>query len=343
MINDAMGPLGGIVNADLISCNRIAITGGTGFVGANLVARLQSLNIKIRLLTRSNLPNSNGVEYFQADLRSLTISSAKEFLKDVDVIIHCAGSLTDRDSMQAVHLNSTIILSEAAAQLKIRRFVLLSSVGVYGPRYDGLITEDEDISPVGLYETTKAKADQLLQNLDYLPELDRVILRPTAIFGQDMKNSSLKNLVVAINRKFFFYIGKPGASANYIHVSNVIDALVTLALCAQHRATVYNISDCDTLENFVGIIKNKINCVGPVRRIPKFLAIILGGTFQLVGSNILTKSRINNLTSRAFYSSERFQREFGYVVQYPLREALGDYSQKAAQNNKRLEITHEKK
>ena len=204
MVDNATRLTKNIVNADLIACNRIAITGGTGFVGANLVTRLQSLNIKTRILTRVNLPNSNGAEYFQADLRTLTTSSAMEFLKDVDILIHCAGSLTDHDSMQAVHLNSTVILSEAAAHLKIRRMVLLSSVGVYGPRSDGLITEDDDFAPVGLYETTKAKADQLLQNLDYLPKLDRVILRPTAVFGQEMKNNSLKTLVMAINRKFFF-------------------------------------------------------------------------------------------------------------------------------------------
>lgn len=342
MVDNAIRLNGGTFDADLIACNRVAITGGTGFVGEHLAARLQSLNIKTRILTRSNLENSNDVEYFQSDLLTLTTSSAMEFLKDVDVLIHCAGSLTDHDSMQAVHLNSTVILSEAAAKSKIRRFVLLSSVGVYGPRSDCLISEDEEISPVGLYETTKAKADQLLQDLDYLPELDRVILRPTAVFGHEMKNSSLRNLVVAINRKFFFYIGKAGASASYIHVSNVVDALVILALCRQHRATVYNISDCDTLENFVGHIQNGINSSGPVRRVPKFLAIILGGILQLVGSNILTKSRIYNLTSRAFYSSERFKREFGYVVRYPLKQALGDYAQKVVQVNKNEQIFDEK-
>jgi nucleoside-diphosphate-sugar epimerase len=79
------------------------------------------------------------------------------------------------------------------------------------------------------------------------------ILRPSNVFGPGMLNQSILQMIQTIERGIFFFIGRRGASANYVHVSNVVDALI---LCGRSAADgrTYNISDWCTMEDFVGAI-----------------------------------------------------------------------------------------
>jgi nucleoside-diphosphate-sugar epimerase len=73
-----------------------------------------------------------------------------------------------------------------------------------------------------------------------------------------MTNRSLYALVTMIQRDLFFLIGKPGASANYIHVDNVVEALMLYWSMPQAAGQVYNLSDHRTMETFIGVIAQSL-------------------------------------------------------------------------------------
>jgi len=122
----------------------VAVTGGSGFIGKRLVERLIERGDTVRLLTRGPvLPEIHPLlEIHQCDLVMTSVGKLSSILDGVDVLYHCAGQLTDKQAMRALHVDATRMLVEAASQ-RIDHWVQLSSVGVYGPVHQGAIDEEK--------------------------------------------------------------------------------------------------------------------------------------------------------------------------------------------------------
>lgn len=303
----------------------VAITGGTGFIGRKLIARLVARGETIRLLTRSNsadFEKSSLVEIHECDLVTVEINGLSSMLEGVDVLYHCAGQLVDTTAMQRLHVDATLKLVEAASH-RIKHWVQLSSVGVYGPVSAGCITEETPLHPIGVYEITKTESDQIVIDAARRGAFSYSILRPSNVFGADMKNQSLFGMVDMINKGLFFFIGKPGASANYIHVDNVVEGLIRCGVMPAAKGRIYNLSDCRTLEQFVGEIAGALGVPGPKLRFPEFAARWLVRLFDKLPGFPLTQSRVEVLVNRSVYPISRIQHELGYAYITSMEEGVG--------------------
>jgi nucleoside-diphosphate-sugar epimerase len=253
----------------------------------------------------------------------LTCASKKlnEFVDGVDILYHCAAEIGDQSKMNMAHINGTINLCNAASG-RIGHWVQLSSVGVYGPHHSGLITEVTQLNPIGIYETTKAKSDQLVVKFAAEGAFTCTILRPSNIFGPTMSNQSIFQLIKMIDRGFFFFIGKAGASANYINVDNVAEALMLCGTARDSRIGVFNLSDHRPLETFVAVIADELGCPTPKLRLPERPVRWLLQVFGWIPGVPLTSSRINAMTARSVYSIQKIQKELGYIHRIPMEEGI---------------------
>lgn len=299
---------------------RVAVTGGRGFIGARLVARLVAEGAEVRVLGRRKPPEwAAGVEFVEGDL-TLPRSDLTRFLDGADVVYHCAAEIRNEDRMRAVNVLGTKRLIDAARG-RVGRWVQLSSVGAYGPP-EGVVTEDRSEAPVGEYERTKTEADKLIRAAVAEGGFPAVLLRPSNVYGPTMRNRSLFQLIRAIDRGLFFFIGRPGAAANYIHVDNVVEALIRSATAPHADAGVYIVSDHRSLEDFVATIAACLGRPAPQIRIPAWLAqgaALAGG--WLPGFP-LTASRVRALTNRAVYSTRQIEVELGYAPVVSMEEGL---------------------
>lgn len=291
----------------------IAVTGGTGFIGRKLVLRHLELGDEVRVLSRrspgeSALPDS--VKWYSGDLSS--DSDLDAFVDKVDVLYHCAGEIRDTARMEAVHVTGTDRLIKVSAG-RIGRWVQLSSVGAYGLlRRHGTVNEETSLEPEGAYEVTKVQSDRLVADAAKKGAFEHVILRPSIVYGNEMTNRSLFSLIALINRGWFFFIGKPGASANYIHVDNVAEALYLCSTAAQANGQIYNLSDYRTLENFVAIISQALGREFPRLRIHEAPVRMLVKLLGWVPGMPLTESRVNALTNFTVYQTNKIVLELGY-------------------------------
>lgn len=116
-----------------------------------------------------------------------------------------------------------------------------------------------------------------------------------------------------IEKGLFFFIGRPGASANYIHIVNVVEAMMLCGRMPASRGKVFNVSDHLPLEAFVAIIADELGRPCPTLRLPerpvRWLSAVLG---SLPGFP-LTASRIDAMTNRSLYSIEKIRNELGYA------------------------------
>jgi len=287
----------------------IAITGGTGFIGRHLLARHVALGDRVRHLTRKKpLESIPGAEIFIGDLSAS--ETLRGFVQGADVLYHCAAELRDAAAMEKTNVAGTANLLQAATG-EIGRWVQLSSTGIYGAVRHGEVREDADIRPGNVYERSKAAADALV--LAAAEKLSCVLLRPSNVYGADMPNQSLFQLIRMIDKGLFFFIGPRGATANYVHVENVVDALLACAhatLPANGRA--YIVSDHRPLEAFAGIIAEHLGKPTPRMRLPELPVRALAAACGWLPGVPLKTSRIDALTNRTVYCTDRIEAELGF-------------------------------
>ena len=293
----------------------IAITGGGGFIGSLLVDKHLKQGDQVRLLSRNTLLERKNVQYFFGDLSNSSVDLS-DFVDGVDILYHCAGEINNKSLMQELHVNGTQRLVDSA-QGKIGRWVQLSSVGVYGACRDGTITEDSIEQPFGIYEQTKTESDKIVKNSG----IPCVILRPSNIFGIDMPNQSLKSLLRTIQKGLFFYIGKEDKSlVNYVHITDVVEALMCCGSDDKALGEVFNLSQSETVEKMITSFASGIGSDKKILRFPEIVVRVLVSVFGKIPKFPLTSSRVDALTGRCVYDSTKVQKILGFKYSMTLEE-----------------------
>jgi len=292
----------------------IAITGGTGFIGKLLVKKLLQKDHQIRLLSRNPLPKNKGYVQFKGDLTDPKVDLSS-FLDGVDILYHCAGEVIHQSLMKDLHVNGTKRLL-IQAKGKIGRWVQLSSVGAYGKCRSGIVSEKTKDQPLGVYEITKTKSDNLVK----ASEIPYLILRPSNVFGNSMSNKSLYRMFSMIRKGLFFYIGKKGAILNYIHVDDVVEALVSCGESQTAVGEVFNISQSITVENLITSLSKDSEKQTKVIRLPEWFVRICTSVLRFIPKFPLSSSKIDALTGRCAYDSQKIQKSLDFKFTNTLEE-----------------------
>lgn len=154
----------------------IALTGGSGLIGAAIAAALGG---RARRCGRSE---ADAVRLDLADPASLRA----EIFAGCDALVHAAG-ITDEEFKHpaAAWARSTVhtaSLLDAARKAGVKRHVYISSAHVYGPLI-GDITEARPANPLGDYAVAHYAAEQIFRREAELRGADVLILRPCAVYG----------------------------------------------------------------------------------------------------------------------------------------------------------------
>ena len=301
----------------------VAITGGTGFVGSGLVLRHLAKGHIVRLLSRQPKAKLGSVEIpvsHQGDLTNENFDPSS-FVDGADVLYHCAGEIVSQSKMHLLHVLGTQKLIQAASG-RIGKWVQLSSVGAYGPQNVGVITEITSPNPFGVYEKTKLASDDLVSKAIQENAFLGSILRPSNVFGESMNNQSIYHMVSMIKRGLFFFIGKPGASANYIYVDNIVEGLIRCGEKSEGKGEIYNLSDYCTIEKFVSIISENLDKSPPRLRFPGPVVGFASKVFEKIPGFPLTSSRVTALLNRSVYSIKKIEQELGYSHLVSIEEGL---------------------
>ncbi len=221
------------------------ITGANGFIGTNLVKRLQaegwSLRILVRKESRLRHSLSDGVEIVTVDYSDYT--TLIEPVKGIDVIFHLAGITKglDRKHFRSANVmpleNLCRAITESGA--KPGKLVFSSSLTAGGPAINCELPNTEKISrpPIDLYGESKLAAEEVLKK--YGDTVPHTILRLAAVFGPwDVDFLVLfKQLYGGLN----LYFGDKYKYVNALHVEDVLNALKESAINKNAHNQLYYI------------------------------------------------------------------------------------------------------
>ncbi len=309
---------------------KVGITGATGFIGRSLMEECVSRGYDVRILTRDrsktiSLPSS--ITVVQGDLTG-DCTGIHDFVDDLDVLYHCAGEISNESKMHDLHVAGTARLL-AAAQGKIERWVQLSSVGAYGSPLgvasaNRVVTEDTPARPRGTYEVTKTQSDELVRRACENSMMGYSIVRPSNVFGADMPNQSLRSLGAMIHRRLFFYVGRSGALATYVHVDDVVEVLLRCGIDPRAKGEIFNISNDCLLEDMINAMASALGVARPWLRLPEPFVRLVASVAENVARFPLTQERIDALVSRTKYPNVKLEQKLDFTPQVNVPSAIGE-------------------
>lgn len=300
----------------------ILLTGASGFIGAAFLKRALSEGLRIRVVTR-NLNNwvlHPNLEIIEGDL-----SSAQDWsraVEGVNVVVHAAAEIKSLTLMRIVNVEGSMQLLDAAIRAGVKRWVQLSSVGAYGPVQAETITEEYSDQPVGPYEISKADFDKVLRKTAKNQEIEVCIIRPSNVYGPGMRNQSIRQMIGAIRKRVFLFVGPPGASANYVHVTDVVQALMLCVEKPQAANQTFIVSAWATMEEMVEGITAGVGMALPVHRIHLRWAMCLAVAFAWFPRWPLTLNRVQAMSLRSRYNTQKIENYLGWKLSMSVKEGM---------------------
>ena len=145
---------------------RLAVTGGTGFVGSHLIRIARDRGHDLRALTRGWRPPEPGREWVEGTLDRK--DSLVKLCTGADAIVHIAGLINapDRAGFEAVNVGGTAAMIDAARRAGVKRFIHISSLAAREP---GLSD----------YGWSKSRSEKVVA----ASGLEWTIVRPPAVYG----------------------------------------------------------------------------------------------------------------------------------------------------------------
>ncbi|CAI8777247.1 MULTISPECIES: NAD-dependent epimerase/dehydratase family protein [Pseudomonas] len=299
----------------------ILLTGAKGFIGSQLLSRLCESGHSVRLVTRSSFEcDFNGVEIVHADLTSAE-TNYESLFAGCDVVFNCAGEIHNEELMQALHVDATERLVATANRLACKEhpihFVQLSSVGAYGPAR-GVVRVVNELTlenPQGTYETTKTIGDSRVAKNRDNQFFTYSILRPSNVFGKSMTNNSLRQLGKIVRRGLFFYIGaaKKKSVATYIHVDDVVSALMLCGFDPRAKGEVFNLSNDCALSDLINGMADAQHVTRPRWSLPEAPLRLMVSLVNRFSALPVTQARIDALVARTRYPSTKLLDTLGFI------------------------------
>jgi nucleoside-diphosphate-sugar epimerase len=224
--------------------NKIFITGGSGFIGRNVVKRIRD-NYQLTLLlppgeSAAGLGDLNIVRGDLTRPRSLS-----GLIDGHDTVIHMAGPAGYRSWMDCLSINvdGTRNIMKKAVKAGVIRFVYMSSVAVYGRVPDIKITEEQPLKKIrDPYGDTKIEAENIVRKHAEKNRIDLTVLRPTEVYGKG-DNKFLPTLIENLNTGKFRMMGDGSHSADLVNVVDVAEAMYLVLLRPESIGQTYNIAN----------------------------------------------------------------------------------------------------
>jgi NADH dehydrogenase len=286
----------------------IAVTGGTGFVGRHLIARLLQEQEQVRALAR-HPSEVGGAEVIACDVNDE--ASLSPAIRDCEALIHLVGIIeeTGQQTFHRVHVEGTRNVIDACHTSGVSRVLHVSALGA---RPDAR----------SRYHRSKWQAEQIVVESD----LDTTVLRPSVIFGRG--GQFVRRLRKFVQSAPVLPIIGDGTSLTQpIWVEDVVSCLVAALRQPETAGRTYELGGPEAygFEQLLDLVAEREGLVDPPKvHLPVSLVRPTAAVLSRLTSRFpITPDQLAMLTEDNVCDIAEMQRTFGIAPAY-LRDHLSD-------------------
>ncbi len=305
---------------------KVLVTGGSGFLGINLVRYLLDQGHEVRVLDIApfTYPEKTSIEFFKGDIRNMEHVDAA--VKDVDAVVHAAAALPlySKEEIMDTNYKGTFHLLDAARHYGVKRFVYISSTAVYGVPDHHPLKEDDMLIGVGPYGIAKIKSEKLCEQFRE-QGMCISILRPKSFIGPERLGIFALLYSWALDKKHFPLLG---TGKNTYQLLDVDDLCQAIHLCLTRPTSkvndVFNIG-AEEFSTMKKDFQSVLSEAGHGKRIimfpaaPAILALKILEFFKL---SPLYAWIYETASKDSYVSIDRAKEKLGFMPQYSNRDAL---------------------
>jgi len=244
---------------------KILVTGGLGFIGHNVTAKLEAKEHNVVIVdtqTNYGIIPQDELDYLMTE-RQKKIATDRIYRIDItdrdsidwvvrehkpDAIIHVASFPrqkvvnTNPAYGAQVMMEGLINVLESAKRHKVERVVYISSSMVYGD-FENQVTEDSECNPIGQYGIMKLAGEQLVKDYNRRGAFDYVIIRPSAVYGPlDVEDRVISKFILSAMRGETLQVNGAEETLDFTYVDDAVDGIVSATTRIMSANRIYNIT-----------------------------------------------------------------------------------------------------
>lgn len=304
------------------------MTGGTGFIGGEVVRQLRARGDEVLCLVRSPEKAGKlkelGCELIEGDLGDA--EALRIGMESCDGLIHAAAMYEvgipakQRPAMYEANVRGSERLLEAALQAKVGKVVYVSTVGIFGNTHGKVVDESYEHPGkefTSYYEETKLEGHRIAKRMIAEDGLPGVIVQPGGVYGPG-DTSQIADLLSEFFAGRLFLLPFPDLGICLSHVEDIA-AGILLALDKGKVGETYVISGpATTMREAIETIAAASGRKAPKRALPTGVMKALTPVGPLVGKLMGQPPNLRELISSAdgvtFWASyDKAARELGYA------------------------------
>lgn len=257
---------------------QIFVTGGSGYVGRNILRQYVAQGCKVVALARSDqsadVVRGIGATAYAGDLSD--VDNLAKGMHGADLLIHAAADTNHgrpTDAQIETNLQGARNVYGAAKMAGVRRALHLSTEAVLlggVPLVNARESTPYPARPAGAYSQTKGEAERIaLENAGV--DLEVVVMRPRFVWGRD-DTTALPQLIEAAKSGKLAWIGGGQYLTSTTHIANLVHG-ICLVLEKGQSGEVYHITDGApvTFRSFISDLLLAAGVTPPTKAMPRWV------------------------------------------------------------------------
>lgn len=313
----------------------VLVTGAAGFLGSALIDKLCRSGHHVRGVlhdSRHSHSRVQNVETVTADIRDA--KQVQDIASGCETIVHLAAKVPGIDDFragneyEAVNVDGTRHILDAAVRSGVNRIVFASSVKVFGEETSGCIDETRAPNPQTDYGRSKWQAEQLVAEYAERHGLAAVSLRLPMVYGPT-KRGNLYQMMKAIDHGWFPILPRLSAVRSLLHVENFVQAVLLCLRVSCFNRPAYVVADPEPycVTDLYDWLRAGLGKSPPQWRVPLWVlegSARCGDLLQSVSGwrAPLTTEQLSKLIGCAWYSPAAITHELGYQATCSLEKTI---------------------
>jgi len=290
-----------------IQHKKVLITGADGFIGSYLTKALIDKNYSVSVLVKNN--NLRRLKFIKDKIEILIgdINDPNLKLDKYDIIYHLAA-LTDlkkcsENPKLAFNENVLGTINLLSNINNKSKFILISTLGVYGePKYFP-VNEDHTTYPIEPYAASKLASENFVLGFCKSREINYCIVRLFNVYGPGQRNDFVIPMIINqfLNNKKL-QLNNLDSSRDFIFIDDVINALIKIG--ESENSEIYNVG------------------TGKETTIKEIIEILKKITQMNIKQEILKKRGLKNTVRRSVADISKIQKEIGWHPSVDINDGL---------------------